>query len=181
MKRLLMNLKLSKKLLIAPVVVIAFLVISGVVSYLSLVESEVRPGGDLRNTVQDLPDERPAHQGCHERPCQPLPGDQLGDGEFRRQEDRRAREGAGQDPGGGRGDGGHGPENPGADPGGGQFIQDRHGGAHRLPEGCLRGDRSGGLGCRTWRPCSCKRRRKNSRSSTSTSTTCSNWKQGWGR
>lgn len=36
MKRLLMNLKLSKKLLIAPLVVIAFLVISGVVSYLSL-------------------------------------------------------------------------------------------------------------------------------------------------
>jgi methyl-accepting chemotaxis protein len=36
MKRLLMNLKLSKKILIAPVVVIAFLVISGVVSYLSL-------------------------------------------------------------------------------------------------------------------------------------------------
>ncbi len=36
MKRLLMNLKLSKKLLIAPIVVIAFLVISGVVSYLSL-------------------------------------------------------------------------------------------------------------------------------------------------
>ena len=36
MKRLLMNLKLSKKILIAPVVVIVFLVISGVVSYLSL-------------------------------------------------------------------------------------------------------------------------------------------------
>ena len=36
MKRLLMNLKLSKKILIAPIVVIAFLVISGVVSYLSL-------------------------------------------------------------------------------------------------------------------------------------------------
>jgi methyl-accepting chemotaxis protein len=36
MKRLLMNLKLSKKLLIAPMVVIAFLVISGIVSYLSL-------------------------------------------------------------------------------------------------------------------------------------------------
>lgn len=36
MKRLLMNLKLSKKILIAPVVVIAFLVLSGVVSYLSL-------------------------------------------------------------------------------------------------------------------------------------------------
>jgi methyl-accepting chemotaxis protein len=36
MKRLLMNLKLSKKILIAPVAVIAFLVISGVVSYLSL-------------------------------------------------------------------------------------------------------------------------------------------------
>jgi methyl-accepting chemotaxis protein len=36
MKQLLMNLKLSKKLLIAPLVVIAFLLISGVVSYLSL-------------------------------------------------------------------------------------------------------------------------------------------------
>jgi methyl-accepting chemotaxis protein len=36
MKRLLMNMKLSKKLLIAPLVVIAFLVISGIVSYLSL-------------------------------------------------------------------------------------------------------------------------------------------------
>jgi methyl-accepting chemotaxis protein len=36
MKRLLMNLKLSQKILIAPVVVIAFLVISGIVSYLSL-------------------------------------------------------------------------------------------------------------------------------------------------
>ena len=36
MKQLLRNLKLSKKLLIAPVVVIVFLMISGVVSYLSL-------------------------------------------------------------------------------------------------------------------------------------------------
>jgi methyl-accepting chemotaxis protein len=36
MKQLLMNLKLSKKIMIAPIVVIAFLVISGVVSYLSL-------------------------------------------------------------------------------------------------------------------------------------------------
>jgi len=36
MKRLLMNLKLSKKIMIAPVALIAFLVISGVVSYLSL-------------------------------------------------------------------------------------------------------------------------------------------------
>ena len=40
MKRLLMNLKLSKKLLIAPVVVIAFLVLSGIVSYLSLVSQK---------------------------------------------------------------------------------------------------------------------------------------------
>ena len=36
MKRLLLNLKLAKKVLIAPVVVIAFLLISGAVSYLSL-------------------------------------------------------------------------------------------------------------------------------------------------
>jgi methyl-accepting chemotaxis protein len=36
MKRLLMNLKLLKKIMIAPIVVIAFLLISGVVSYLSL-------------------------------------------------------------------------------------------------------------------------------------------------
>lgn len=36
MKRLLMNLKLSEKILIAPVAVVAFLVISGFVSYLSL-------------------------------------------------------------------------------------------------------------------------------------------------
>jgi methyl-accepting chemotaxis protein len=36
MKRLLMNLKLSKKIMIAPVVVIVFLLISGVVSYSSL-------------------------------------------------------------------------------------------------------------------------------------------------
>ncbi len=36
MKKLFMNLKLSRKILIAPIVVIAFLVISGIVSYLSL-------------------------------------------------------------------------------------------------------------------------------------------------
>ena len=36
MKRLFMNLKLSKKIMIAPLVVIAFLVISGIVSYVSL-------------------------------------------------------------------------------------------------------------------------------------------------
>jgi methyl-accepting chemotaxis protein len=40
MKRLLMNLKLSRKLLIAPLVVLAFLVISGAVSYLSLVSQK---------------------------------------------------------------------------------------------------------------------------------------------
>jgi methyl-accepting chemotaxis protein len=40
MKRLFMNLKLSKKLMIGPTVVMAFLVISGVVSYLSLVNQK---------------------------------------------------------------------------------------------------------------------------------------------
>ncbi|MHB8772495.1 MAG: methyl-accepting chemotaxis protein [Syntrophales bacterium] len=40
MKRLLMNLRLSKKILIAPLVVIVFLMISGVVSYLSLVSQK---------------------------------------------------------------------------------------------------------------------------------------------
>ena len=40
MKRLFMNLKLSKKLMIGPTVVIAFLVISGVVSYQSLVNQK---------------------------------------------------------------------------------------------------------------------------------------------
>ena len=40
MKRLFMNLRLSRKILIAPIVVIAFLVISGGVSYLSLVSQK---------------------------------------------------------------------------------------------------------------------------------------------